>query len=233
MRFPFSLLLVGAALAAGCGPSATAVIDRYRPDYAALKQKLARLAEKLPAERVTADQPPAVPLDLPLVLTTEKNAGNAEAVMVENLTSDDARPEFDLHLSRDLTAALYWTREGNRVDGGDPVFVEKALRSGLDLKYLIVHRVAELKLPEAVSDREYRPGQAVIEGFVFDLAKDEIVARYVCRAETAEKVEATVVEGEKDEEALVRFARSTLYENCRQQVRRKLEQVAGGKAEIE
>jgi hypothetical protein len=182
---------------------------------------------------VTADQAPAQPLSPPLVLATDKAAGNAEAVMVENLTSDDARPGFDLLLSRDLTSALYWTRDGHDASTGDPAFVERALQAGLDLKYLVVHRIAELKLPEAVNDREYRPGHAVVEGFVFDLASEEVVARYVVRGETASMVEASVLEGEKDEEALVRFARSTLYTDCRRQVRAKLEQVVGGKAEVE
>jgi len=232
MRIP--LLCCLALLAAGCGPSPGDVVDSHRPAYAALKQKLARLAAKLPAERQTADQPPAKPLAPPLVLATEKVAGNAEAVMAESLTSDDARPEFDLHLSPHLTSALFWTRADDTAPAeGDVKFMQRTLQSGLDLKYLVVHRVAELKLPEGVSDREYRPGHVVVEGFVFDLASEELLASYVVQAETDDKVQAEVLPDEKDSEALARFARSTMYENCRRHIREKLAGVVGGKAEME
>jgi hypothetical protein len=228
-----TVALLPALVAAGCGNSAGSIIDSHRPAYATLRQKLARLAEKLPAERGAADRSPAEPLAPQLVLTTDKVAGNAEAVMLESLTSDDPRPEFDLNLSDNLTAALYWTGEKGRASGGDPDHVQRTLRTGLALRYLVVHRVAELELPEGVSDREYRPGHVVVEGFVFDLQSEELLAQYVARAQTDDKVEASVREDEKDSEALTRFARSSLWKNCRQQVRQKLEQVVGGKATIE
>lgn len=232
MRFPLLWCLV--LLAAGCGPSPGDVVDSHRPAYAALKEKLRRLAAKLPAERLVEDQPPEKPFAPLLVLATEKVPGNAEAVMLDSLTSDDADPDFDLHLSPRLTTALFWTGDGQRDHArGDVKFMSNTLQSGLDLKYLVVHRVAELTLPEGVNDREYRPGHVVVEGFVFDLASEELLARYLIEVETDDKVQAEVLPDEKDSEALTRFARSTLYVNCRKAIREKLEGVVGGQAEIE
>jgi hypothetical protein len=225
-------LCVGATLC-GCGPSADDIVNRHRPAYAALKAKLAKLADKLPAGRIMADQPPVRPFDPQLVLSTDDATGNAEAVMVEHLTSDDARPEFDLNLSSDLTAALAWTAEGRSIGGGDPAFMDATLTRGLNLRYLVVHRIADLKLPEAVTDREYRPGSVVVEGFVFDLGSEELVASYTATATTDDRVEATVLPDEKDAEALVRFARSTLWSNCRKAIAQKLQSVVGGSATID
>jgi hypothetical protein len=217
----------------GCGPSADGIVEKHRPAYVALKAKLTKLADKLPAGRMTADQPPMQPLDPQLMLSTDAAAGNAEAVMVENLTSDDPRPEFDLNLSSDLTAALAWTAEGRSNSTGDAEFMEATLTRGLNLRYLVVHRIADLALPEAVTDREYRPGSVVVEGFVFDLASEELLASYVVTATTDDKVEATVLPDEKDAEALVRFARSSMWTNCRKQIAAKLQSVVGATAMIE
>jgi hypothetical protein len=218
---------------AGCGPSADDVIEEYQGEYRSLKAKLRTLAESLPQGRLTRDQPPLAPLVPPLVLSTDAADGNAEAIMVDHLTSDDPRPEFDLLLSPDLTAALDWTREGRKDNRGDPTQLDATLRSCLELDYLVVHRIAELKLPEAVNDREYRPGSVTVEGFVFRLASGELLASYVITATADDKVEATVLPDEKDAEALVRFARSTLWKNCRKAIAQKLQTVVGGTATID
>jgi hypothetical protein len=229
-----AILLVGLGmLLAGCGPSGDEVVNSHRPAYVALKAKLRRLADKFPAGPLTGDQPPAKPLDPQLVLSTDKTPGNAEAVMVEHLTSDDARPEFDLSLGSDLTAALAWTAEGRSTSTADPAFMEGTLKRGVNLKYLVVHRIADLKLPKAVTDREYRPGNVTVEGFVFDLASEELLASYVVSATTDDKVEAMVRPDEKDAEALARFARSSLWTNCRRAIAEKLQSVVGAKAQID
>jgi hypothetical protein len=220
-----------ACVLSGCGQSADDIVDKHRPAYVALKAKLKRLADKLPTGPLTGDQPPATPLDPQLLLSSDNNPGNAEAVMIEHLAGDDARPEFDLNLSSDLTAALAWTAEGRSTHTGDPAFMEATLKRGVNLKYLVVHRIADLKLPEVVTDREYRPGSVTAEGFVFDLVSEELLASYVVRATTDDKVEAMVRPDEKDADALVRYARSTLWSNCRKQIAEKLRALVVAKVE--
>jgi len=229
VAFLISILLLSSAI--GCKPSHQQIVEPYLTRYDALRQKLQRVKNLIPADGL-ADTAPTT-LDPALALIEDDYSDNTEAIMYEQLSDPDFRDfPFDLHLSDSLLTALHWTSEQRRNDdynGGDAPFMTKLLDAGLALRYLIVHRAEELTLPQALpGGNEFVGGSVTLGGYVVDLQDEKIVAVYHTSATAADNVEFVYKETESPEERLKDFAISSMYTASRKRIAEKLPQATGG-----
>lgn len=233
-----SLLLFGCLAvfaSCGCGPSPATVVARHRPSIDAIRAKLKQIADKVP--QGVSDQAAAKPLDPPLVMIhegEEADRSNTEVMMFEEVVDEYAEPDFDLRLSNDLTACLFWTRpDAEHASRGDGKFMQKSLEQASAARYLVVHRVVRLELPKVVRDNLYTPGRIAVEGSVFDLQTEELLATYTIDATAKDNVHATSRDGESMAEAIERFAKSSLWSAVRDQAAEKLARVTNGTVQFE
>ena len=107
------------------------------------------------------------------------------------------------------------------------------MKSATAIDYLVVHRLAELTLPEAVDKNSFTLGHATVEGFVVRLSDESIVASYVVHATMPSEVDYEYREGEDAAERLAAFARSALWSDARSQIQAKLAAATGGAVTID
>jgi len=191
---PFRLVLLPASLAVlagGCSKTHKEIVEPYLSDYQEIRQKLKDIADLLPPSGTTTDSEPQT-LDPPFKLLHKETGDNAEALMLEQLTYPEVgNLPFDVRLSDNLLVSLNWTsdeRKDNDDRGADAEFMKRTLEAGRSLRYLVVHRVLDIKLPEAVGPEEFTAGSVMLEGFVVDLKNEKIVANYVVAAKTPDRV---------------------------------------------
>lgn len=222
-------------LLAGCRETHKEIVQPYLSDYQQMREKLKRIAESIPPPGTTVDSKPQT-LDPPLKLLNEETGDNAEALMFEQVTDPEViNLPFDVLLSDNLLVSLNWTSDERKDDdysGGDPEFMRRTLEAGRTLRYLVVHRVLDLTLPEAVGPQSFKPGTVTLEGYVVDLEDEQIVATYVLTAKTPANVRFVYKEGDSPEERLQAFAKSEVFTDARRQIAKKLEQVTGGTVQI-
>lgn len=230
------LLVSPIVLVVGCGKAHKEIVAPYVSDYDRMRAKLKRVAKLLPPPATTTDSEPQE-LDPPFKLLHKETGDNAEALMIEQLTDPEAKNlPFDVMLSDNLLVSLNWTSDERKDDdyrGADAEFMKRTLEAGRSLRYLVVHRVLDIKLPEAVGPEEFTAGSVTLEGFVVDLKDEKIVANYVVTAKTPANVEFVFKEGESREARLQAFAKSEIFTDARRQIAKKLEQVTGGTVRID
>lgn len=219
LAWPYALLVV----AVGCGPTAEQVVSRHRPAMLVLKAKLERLSAQLPPPGGFSQR--SAKLEPPLVLIEDNPASNCQSLMAAELQGKEAK--FDLLLNNHLSTALYWT-ENPPSSGGDAAFMEKTFSAALAARYLVVHRVEESQLPTAVSGETFVGGDVPIEGFVFDLESEQLVAAYQFVARPAEAVDYQVRSNESETERLEAGARSTVWTDARKKLAAKLAETTVG-----
>lgn len=229
------LLCLGFTLS-GCGQKHKEIVEPYVSDYTQIRAKLKRIAELIPPPGSTLDSEPQT-LDPPFKLLDEETGDNAEALMFEQLNDPEIKNlPFDLLLSDNLLVSLNWTSDERKDDdskGGDADFMRSTMAAGRQLRYLVVHRVVKLTLPEAVGPQEFTPGSVTLEGFVVDLKDEKVVATYVVTAETPANVKFVYKEGDSPNDRLQAFAKSEVFTDARSQIAKKLEQVTGGDVRID
>ncbi|MEZ6018032.1 MAG: hypothetical protein R3F49_23205 [Planctomycetota bacterium] len=231
-----ALASLGLLLSTACSESHAKIVAPYVAELDALRGRLAVLAALLPPPGSVHDSAARV-LEPALRLDTEERGGNAEAVMFEQLADPEVDElPLDLHLARSLTTALAWTSVGRREDGntgGDAGFMRELLESARSLRYVIVHRVVAKEYPVALDRKNFKGGWAEVEGVVFDLTDDSIVATYAFRAMSPPDVEF-MAKGEDDRlAAMERFAWSGVYEAAREAAATKLRELTGATVRIE
>lgn len=223
IRFPLLFLLIAAA---GCGPTAEQVVAKHSPAMLAFKTKLERISAQLPPPGGVSPQ--TAILAPPLVLAVGDPANNCESLMAPELAGE--KSAFDLLLNNNLSTALYWAE--NPPSGGNPAFMEQTFSAALQARYLVVHRVDEAKLPKAVSGETFVGGDVPVEGFVFDLESEKLVAAYQFVARPADAVDYEVRKNESETERLEAGARSTVWTDARTKLAAKLAETTGGRVEI-
>lgn len=233
----FALLLVLLiVLAGGCSKTHKEIVKPYISDYQEIRQKLRDIADLLPPPATTTDSEPQE-LDPPFKLLHKEIGDNAEALMIGQLTDPETKNlPFDVMLSDNLLVSLNWTSDERKDDdyrGADAEFMKRTLEAGRSLRYFVVHRVLDIKLPEAIGPEEFTAGSVTLEGFVVDLKNEKIVANYVVTAKTPAQVEFVYKEGDSREARLQAFAKSEVFTDARRQIAKKLEQVTGGTVSID
>lgn len=232
MKTTAAALPIVLACLTGCGPSPADLIEDYRAGYGKRREQLKQFAARMPAKgSVRANELPK-PLDPPLVLKRQSDDSNTECLMVEELTDPKARPQFNVKLNSNLTTARFWMTKTSH-GSGDADHMEQTLRRGLDARYLLVHRVAEITLPKPLGKKLFAPGRAVIENFLFDVKSGEIVGRFRVVAETSDQVRYAYKPSQSAEERLRSFARSTMWSDARRKIAATLKDLTNGTVEVD
>lgn len=233
----FTLLLTG------CGPTNQEIIDQFKPQFATLRETLRTIAETLP--ETVENQPVAQPLNPEPSFNAEAEFGvidNTDILMYDQLLNPEVNlPQettLDLGLSNYLLTHLLWTGPQNPMssdtltEGAGDEFA-KEFEQVLQMKYLGIARVTVYDPPVAVDAETFEGGYAEIQGFLVDMATREVRCSFDLSAVPADTVSYTYQEGEDPQEALVRFAYSTLWENARNTFIEKLDQTCGGNFTLE
>lgn len=219
IRFPVLLLFVSAV---GCGPTAEQVVAKHSPAMLALKAKLERISAQLPPTGGFTER--SAVLAPPLALM-EGKVSNCQSLMAPELVGKQGA--LNLLLNSDLSTALYWAENPPSSDG-DAAFMEQTFSAALDARYLLVHRAEESKLPQGFSGESFIGGDVLIEGFVFELESEKLVAAYQFVARPADAVDYEVRKNESETERLEAGARSTVWTDARKKIAAKLAETTGG-----
>ncbi|HTN73982.1 MAG TPA: NPCBM/NEW2 domain-containing protein [Pirellulaceae bacterium] len=224
-----SLIVCASALALltiGCGPSVNEVVDEYRPRMQELQAKLQRLAANMP-QRV-GDQAVTTQLQPRLYKVEGDAQSNTEVRMIEQLTDDRADPKLNLNVLGEWGACFRWLEPDSAPQSANAGSIRQAYEQTVNTRYLVVHRVKDLQAPRAIDDERFTPGAARIEGVVFDLNTEAIVATYTIDAQTSNQVNFAVRDGETRRDGLQRFADSSLWEDARKKTGEKLANMTYG-----
>ena len=167
----------------GVFPSTREVVDDYRPRYDQLRDKLVRIAAKLPPPGVADRTHDHLSLD-PVPVFTMGEISNTEFMMEEALLDPEVFASFWVGHYGDMKTALAWTapdRFGNN-NRAKPGYYE-TLDAGLEITYLIVHRVLGLEGTEPITSENFDRRALIAEGFLIDLRTEEILESWWLRAE--------------------------------------------------
>ncbi len=224
-------LLLLLLLVIGCGPTPQQVASEYQAPMDQLRQKLARLAEKMPPG--VGDQAVSAALDPPLLLVDDDANSNAQAMMFEHLSDAAANLDLDLLIDNELKPCLRWTSDLPPGSTGDVNFMRKSFEQATRARYLVVHRTLSYVPAKARDEENFTPARARVQGVVFDLETEAVLATYVVQAMSAEKVEYVYREGESRAEGIERFADSSVWSATRAAAAEKLANVTGGSVQFD
>jgi hypothetical protein len=220
----------------GCGPSVKDVIKKYEGDFQKKRSQLKTVADALPPAGSMNGKTPCAALNPPLMFNEKTKSYNTEMVMYEELLDPDVEPVFDVAPNSELLTSLKWTGPKNPLsssvldDNGRDM--EKIMKTALDYRYLVVNRVASLKMPTAIDEKTFSPGSITIEGFIVDLNTNKTLCNFVLSAETSESVSYYYKANESKEERLAAFAKSSMWSSLRKQMVTILREQTKGDIEV-
>jgi len=189
-----ALVMIGAALAASCGPSPAQVVNRYRPSIEAKLAAIRAVEDRLPSE--------PVPTGAAFVLEGPPpefapSAGKVNAIVME---PDHFRyPEplrYQFRLSRENPIAdpvsLLKTGEFHGGRAGNSAMMEKVLREFGGLKYLLVIRNLEVREAALTPGRRdsFTGGSCEGDALLFDLDLGRSVGGFRFSGSSSEQVSA-------------------------------------------
>lgn len=236
LLIPFGVVL--ALSLSGCGEKLGDYIVRMKPEYSAMREKLASAASMIPAQ-VTEGAATDGDLDPPLDFREEaKEPTNTEFLMFRHLTDPyfDYNKEggIDLFLAKHLKRHLEWTGENSpladsgkkrRISDSDIAEFEGVLAT----RYLAVARLEKYEPVVATGPQSYQGGSAVMSGHLFDLKEMKLLGSFLIEAVPAKEVNFTYNKNQDDpQERMVAFARSSVYSSLRKQFAEKMQTMFGG-----
>jgi hypothetical protein len=158
------LLLAALSLGARCLRTETNIqaIERLQPEGAAMRARLAEIADALPAAGDLEEMPKSALLSPPIELDFRTRSYNTEVLMETQLRDPDAEVAHDLLLSPQLVHCLRWTGPKNPLEQNawnDRGPIGDDCERAFAVRWLIVVRTVAYDLPEKIS----------LEVFVADL----------------------------------------------------------------
>jgi hypothetical protein len=234
------LLILFVLPLAGCGGGETnqQVIDRYKPQFAQKRTQWQTIARKLPAPGTTLPTPTPLKLDPKPLYDHDGGPYNTEIVMVEQLVDPDAEllkdGKFDLLLSGQLLTSLRWTGPSNPMSPSvlsqraTKLCSPEAFETALNTRYLVVLRTLAMEKPVATSEKTYRGGKLELEGFLIDLASQELLAVFRVDARPARQGDYVWKEGEDLKTQMQEWVTSSMGTEARQKTRDELIRLTAG-----
>ncbi len=226
-------------LSAGCGGGGETnqdVVNRFKPQYTALRTRLQQVAQKVP-QQASEQQVTQALAPRPAYTEDAKEALNTDVLMYEHLLDPDAKldtgTQLDLTLTNHLLRALQWTGASNPMSASalksqatDSVIGD--LEQGLQIRYLVVARVVAYKPVVAVDKDTFSGGQAAIDGYLIDLSNQTIVCSFGVSVAPPKHIDYKYAKDENPAEALAKTARSWAWSSAREEFIAALNDRCGG-----
>lgn len=228
---------------AGCGGSATnqEVFDQYRPQYNALRQELAEIANSLPAAAdVAAVAGPYSPM--PDYLEGAEEVSNTDFLMYDQLLDPDVDPyeigKLDFLMSNHLDTFLQWTGPDNpmseqALESEAPENRAEQFEQTLNLAYLGVARVVDFVPAVGIDPQTFTGGTAVVEGFLVRMDDHTVLCAFTISADAGTDVYYSTQENEDPTEQLALSANSSLWSNARQKFVSAMNEACGVAFQLE
>lgn len=207
-----------------------AAIDKTRAALKAIQGDLPPAGSL--KENVKADPP----LNPPLKSVTESLGstpdGNTEWLHAEQLANPDDRGPLDCVPASNLGYALVWTDPKSKYfrseDAEAGESFDATIAAATSSPYLIVVRMTDVILPKVnITTKQFTPGSARMEGFLYSMPGAKRLASFVTTAHTPDTVNYQFKPGEEQARADA-FARSALWEACRAAMTKAASEVTGG-----
>lgn len=240
------LLIAGLVLlGAGCnreridqpaGPTRREVIERYRPRYTEMRERLKQIAQLLPPKNSVKDSPSeTTQLNLNPLPSYKRSAmkgpvtDNTGVLAAEQLFNPETKPEFDLMLLGFPQSCFYWLSQDfasaadlNSADDGS---LAAGFEAGLARRYLLVYRTARYDRPTIVNPSSFTPGAIDLELFLVDFQSPKVLTSFNASAKTSS--EARVPENSN----VLIHVEDTLRQNLRQVIAASFAKKTGGAIE--
>ena len=210
-----------------CGETFTEVASRNQADLDALRADYKKLGELVEANPPAKDL--AEPLDpLPVYKDDDKTGSNTILVAWERLADPTKEipsdSYMDLYYSHGTENLFTWaTWEEKAFEG-----YEAEIKTAAALRYLVTYKQLEYKEPVVDAQLNYTIGGAAIAVHLFDRKTQEIVCSFPVAAMSDAEVNYQYKQGENQQSAAQSWARSSLWENLREQTLKVLAEKTGG-----
>lgn len=227
IRRLFPLAVFVPLFLSSCGETFTEIASRNQADLDALRADYKKLGELVEANPPAKDL--AEPLDpLPVYKDDDKTGSNTILVAWERLAdpakeipSDDY---MDLYYSQGIENLFIWaTWDGKAFES-----YESELKTAAALRYLVTYKQLEYKAPVVDAQLNYTIGGAALAVYLYDRTKQEIVCSFPVAAMSDAEVNYQYKQNENQQAAAQSWARSSLWENLREQVLKGLAEKTGG-----
>ena len=217
---------------AGCAEKNRDAIEKMKPEYAALRARLAKVGQSIAA--MGPARPEKVAPSPPPTFDEKTKQFNTEILALEQLTDATVKPPFDLSESSNLKLGLEWTGDHSPLSESALEMrkgkeTEAELRDALQYRYVVVYRTIGLVEPKVIDDKTFTPGQVALALYLVDLAGgDKIQLVGIATGRSADATSYLYRKGDDQKEALARFAHSSMWEAVRPDICAKLDAGTGG-----